>query len=326
MISRKTFNTALLTALLGVSAAAGAQPEQPIKILVGFPPGGAADTIGRLLGEGLATELKQPVIVDNRPGAGGRVAMLALKASAPDGLTYLIGPHATPLFSTLLYPADVLKYDVFTDFAPVAMLVSYPMALVVSENTGIKTAGDFAAWVKAHPGQASFGSAGLGAHTHFSGMQLGKAIGANLQVVPYRGNGPLIADLLGGQIAAGIMPAGDIRPHLASGKVRVVGLLGARRSPLLPDVPTIKEQGIDVDTGDGWIGMWAPAKTPQDQLVRMQNALRQVLARPEVRDILTNKVAFTPDFHPAEEMDAQLRKDLAHWEPVIKASGFTPEQ
>jgi tripartite-type tricarboxylate transporter receptor subunit TctC len=144
--------------------------------------------------------------------------------------------------------------------------------------------------------------------------------------VPYRGNGPLITDLLGGQIAAGIMPAGDIRPHLVSGKVRVVGLLGARRSPLLPDVPTFKEQGIDVDTGEGWMGMWAPAKTPQDQLVRMQNALRQVLAQPEVRDILTNKAAFSPDFRPAEEMDAQLRKDLAYWGPVIKASSFTPDQ
>lgn len=325
-MNRKTFNAALLAAVLGVSMTAGAQTDQPIKILVGFPPGGSTDTVARVLAEKMSTALKQPIIIENKPGAGGRLAAQSLKASAPDGLTYMMAPNATPVFQALLYPPAVLRYDMLKDFAPVAVVVSYPLALAVGEDTGIKTAKDFAAWVKAHPQQASFGTAGAGGHTHFSGLQLGKAIGVNLQVVPYRGNGPMITDLLGGQMPAGIMTAGDILPHQRSGKVRIVAVFGAKRSALLPDVPTLKEQGIDVDTGDAWTGMWAPAKTPQAQIDRMQNALKQVLALPEVREMLASKLALNPDFRPADEMDKLQRKELAYWRPVIKDSGFTPEQ
>jgi tripartite-type tricarboxylate transporter receptor subunit TctC len=148
----------------------------------------------------------------------------------------------------------------------------------------------------------------------------------DLQVVPYRGNGPLVTDLLGGQVPAGVMTAGDILPHQKSGKVRVVAVFGAKRSPLLPDVPTFMEQGINVDTGDAWTGMWAPAKTPEAQLERMQKALKLALDLPEVRDMLSNKATLTPDFRPAEEMDKLQRKELAYWAPIIKATGFTPEQ
>ncbi|SEB24858.1 Bug family tripartite tricarboxylate transporter substrate binding protein [Variovorax sp. YR216] len=325
-MNRKTFNAALLAAMLGVSMTAAAQSDQPVKILVGFPPGGSTDTVARVLAEKLSVVLKQPVIIDNKPGAGGRLAAQALKTAAPDGLTYMIAPNATPVFQALLYPPSVLRYDMLKDFAPVAVMVSYPLALAVGQDTGVKTAKDFAAWVKAHPQQASFGTAGAGGQTHFSGLQLGKAIGVNLQAVPYRGNGPLVTDLLGGQVAAGVMTAGDIVPHQGTGKVRVVAVFGAKRSPLLPDVPTFKEQGIDIDAGDAWTGMWAPAKTPPGQLDRMQNALKQVLDLPEVRDILMNKATLNPDFHPADEMDKLQRKELAYWGPVIKASGFTPDQ
>jgi tripartite-type tricarboxylate transporter receptor subunit TctC len=325
-VNRKTFNAALLAAMLGISVTAGAQPEQPIRILVGFPPGGSTDTVARVLAEKISVVLKQPIIIDNKPGAGGRIAAQALKSAAQDGLTYMIAPNATPVFQTLLYPTSTLKYDMLKDFAPVAVVVSYPLALAVSTDTGVKTAKEYVAWVKSNPQKASFGTAGAGGHTHFTGIQLGKAIGTSLQAVPYRGNGPLVTDLLGGQVAAGIMTAGDILPHQSGGKVRVVGVFGAQRSPLMPDVPTFKEQGIDIDTGDAWTGMWAPAKTPQAQIDRMQNALRQVLEMPEVRDILANKATLNPDFRPAGEMDRLQRKELAYWGPVIKASGFTPDQ
>jgi tripartite-type tricarboxylate transporter receptor subunit TctC len=122
------------------------------------------------------------------------------------------------------------------------------------------------------------------------------------------------------------MTAGDILPQQSAGKVRVVGVFGAKRSPLMPDVPTFMEQGIAIDTGDAWAGMWAPAKTPPDQIERMQNAIRHVLGLPEVRDVLINKATLNPDFRPAGEMDKLQRKDLAYWGPIIKASGFTPEQ
>jgi tripartite-type tricarboxylate transporter receptor subunit TctC len=314
----------LATLVLGASLAAHAQQET-IKLLVGFPPGGSTDTLARLMADKLGPLLKQPVVVDNKPGAGGRIAAQALKASAPDGLTYMVAPNATPVFQALLYPASVLRFDVLQDFTPVGMLASYPLALAVSPQVPAKTAAEYVQWLKANPAKTSFGTAGAGGQTHFSGVQFGKATGLDMQVVPYRGNGPLITDLVGGQVPAGVLTAGDILPQQKAGRVKVLGVFGAKRSPLLPDVPTLLEQGINVDTGDGWTGVWAPAKTPKAQLERMQRALKEVLALPDVRETM-QKLAFTPDFRPGEEVDAIERKELAYWGPIIKASGFTPEQ
>lgn len=324
---RSSFLKSLLAlTLAGAGLAAQAQTDQPIKLLVGFPPGGSTDTIARLLADKMATVLKQPVMVDNKPGAGGRLAAQALQAAPADGLTYMIAPNATPVFQTLLYPQAVLKYDMLTDFAPVGMIASYPLALVVNAQSGLKTAKDYAAWVKGNAKNTSFGTAGAGGHTHFSGIQLGKAMGTDLQVVPYRGNGPLITDLLGGQVPAGIMTAGDVLPHQKAGKVQVLGVFGAARSPLLPDVPTFMEQGLKIDTGDAWTGMWASAKAPKAMLERVQNALKYALELPEVRETLINKATLNPDFRPAAEMDRIQRQELTYWGPIIKATGFTPQQ
>lgn len=325
-MNRKIFTAVMAAALLGMGLHAQAQDKPVIKFLVGFPPGGSTDTVARLLADKMSVVLKQTIIVENKAGAGGRLAAQTLKSSAADGLTYMIAPNATPVFQTLLYPPEVLKYDMLKDFAPVGVVVSYPLALAVGQQTGVKTAKEYVAWVKANAKGNSFGSAGAGGHTHFSGIQLGKAIGVDLQVIPYRGNGPLVIDLLGGQVPAGVMTAGDILPNQKTGKVQVVGVFGAQRSPLLPDVPTFKEQGINIDTGDAWTGMWAPANTPKDKLAQIQNALKYALALPEVRDTLINKATLNPDFRPAEDMDRLQRKELAYWGPVIKATGFTPEQ
>jgi tripartite-type tricarboxylate transporter receptor subunit TctC len=316
---------AVLSLGLGLGLGAQAQDKAPIKILVGFPPGGSTDLVARLLAEKMAVVLKQPIIVDNKPGAGGRMAAQALKASAPDGLTYMIAPNATPVLQTLLYPVEVLKYDMLKDLTPVAVLVTYPLAIAVNTQSGVKNIKEYAAWVKANPKEASFGTAGAGGHTHFSGLQLGKAIGQPLQVVPYRGNGPMVTDLLGGQVPAGIMTAGDVLQHQKSGKVRVLAQFGAKRSPLMPDVPTLIEQGYNLDTGDAWTGMWAPAKIPPVELDRVQNAIKYVLALPEVREQLVNKATLNPDFKPAADMDALQRKELQYWAPIIKESNFKPE-
>jgi len=326
MRRQTVFKLAAMAVLsLGLGLAAQAQDRAPIKILVGFPPGGSTDLVARLLAEKMAMVLKQPVMVDNKPGAGGRMAAQALKASAPDGQTYMVAPNATPILQTLLYSVEVLKYDMLKDLAPVAVLVSYPLAIAVNTQLGVKNIKEYAAWVKANPKEGSFGTAGAGGHTHFSGLQLGKAIGQPLQVVPYRGNGPMVTDLLGGQVPAGIMTAGDVLQHQKSGKVRVLAQFGAKRSPLMPDVPTLIEQGYNLDTGDAWTGMWAPAKTPQAELDRMQNAIKYVLALPEVREQLINKATLHPDFRPAADMDALQRKELHYWGPIIKESNFKPE-
>lgn len=328
MIKRKIWSAILASAVLGLGLNAHAQAtDKPvIKFLVGFPPGGSTDTIARLLADKMSTVLKQTILVENKPGAGGRLAAQALKMAAGDGLTYMIAPNATPVFQTLLYPQAELKYDMLMDFTPVGMIASYPMALAVNAQTGLKTAKDYTNWVKDNPKNASFGTAGAGGQTHFTGVQLGKAIGTDLQVVPYRGNGPLVTDLLGGQVPAGIMTAGDILPHQKAGKVHVLGVFGAKRSPLMPDVPTFTEQGVTVNTGDAWTGMWAPAKTPQPVMERMENALKYALALPEVRDVLINKATLNPDFRSSADMDKLQRAELAYWGPIIKATGFKPEQ
>jgi tripartite-type tricarboxylate transporter receptor subunit TctC len=310
--------------MLGLAGAVQAQSDTPVRLIVGFPPGGSTDTVARVLGDELREQLKRPVIVENKPGAGGRIAAQALKSSPADGTAYMLAPNATAIFQNLLYSTAERKYDLLTDFTSVGVVVSYPLALAVSKKVKANNLKEYVEWLKANPNEGVFGTAGAGGHTHFSGLQLGKAIGVDLQVVPYKGNGPLVTDLLGSQIAAGVMTAGDILQHHKAATVKVLAVFGASRSPLMPDVPTVKEQGYDVDTGDAWTAVWAPAKTPKAEVERMQNALKAALEKPAIRENLTSKATLTPDYRPGAEMDKLVQKELAYWGPVIKASGFTP--
>lgn len=324
MINRKTFSTLLAATLLGLGLGAQAQDRPPIRILVGFPPGGAADSLSRILADKLRDQLKQQVIVENRPGVGGRLAAQGVKAAAPNGQTYMIAPNATFTFQHLTFPVSALGYDMTTDFTSVAQLTSYPMAMVVNASTGVKNAKEHAAWLKGHAERRTFGTAGAGGDTHFNGLQYGKLAGVDYQVVPYKGNGPLVIDLLGGQIMTGIMVAGDAVQHVRAGKLNAIGVFSNRRSPLMPEVPTMAEQGFDTGGSNGWMGMWAPANLPRAELERMQNALRTVLDQPEVKDILLSKLLQVSDFRPGADVDRQLKSELDHWGPIIKASGFKP--
>lgn len=327
-----TYPTLLRRSLLGLAMAAVAfgthaqGDKPPLKILVGFPPGGASDSLARLLSEKLRDELKQPVIVENRPGVGGRLAAEAVKSAAPDGLTYMIAPNATLVFQHLTYPVSVLKYDMTKDFTSVAQVASYPMAMVVNAGIGVKTAKEYVAWLKANPDKGTFGTAGQGGDTHFNGLQFAKVAGVDMTVVPYRGNGPLVTDMVGGQILTGNMVAGDALQHVRSGKLQYVGVFAPKRSPLLPDVPTMGEQGFDTGGGNGWLGIWGPARLHKVELERMQGALGRVLSNREVKEIMLTRFLQVPDYQPGSEVDKQLQAELAHWGPVIKASGFTPQQ
>lgn len=324
-----TFPTSTRRTLLalGLAAAFGAQAQgdKPIRIFVGFPPGGASDGVARVLADKLPTVLKQPVIVENRPGVGGRLAAQAVKAAAPDGTTLMVAPNATFVFQHLTYPVETLGYDMNKDFTAIARVNSYPMAMVVNAQTGVKTAKDYVAWRKTAAGQATFGTAGQGGDTHFNGLQFGKLAGLEMTVVPYRGNGPLVTDMLGGQLTTGNMVAGDALQHVKAGKLHFVGVFAKKRSPLIPDVPTMAEQGFDTGGDDGWMGVWGPAKMPAAEVQRLQDALRQVLAMPDVKDTLLTKFLQVPDFRPGSEVDKSLQAELAHWEPIIKASGFKPQ-
>ncbi|OOG53237.1 tripartite tricarboxylate transporter substrate-binding protein [Polaromonas sp. C04] len=295
-----------------------------IRILLGLPPGGGTDAIARYIANRLSEELGQPVIIESRPGVGGRLAADALMKAAPNGLTYMIAPNATPTFQTLVFGSQ-LKWNIWRDFAPVAGLVSYPLGMGVSLDTGATNAREFVEWVKAHPKQACFGTPGLGGQTHFLGVQFARAAGIQLPVIPYKGTPPLITDLLGGQVPAAVTLMDDLLQQHRAGKLRVLGIFSDKRSELMPDIPTFAEQGYKVSSGDGWTAMWAPAKTPPAEIARIQQALQKILANPQVKDDLMTRLAVMPHYRNAQEMAKAQRDELATWEPIVKASGFKPE-
>jgi len=302
-----------------------AQPDKPvIRILVGLPPGGGTDAIARFFADKLALELGQPVLIDSKVGAGGRFACDALMAAAPDGLTWMIAPNATPTFQTLVFGPQ-LKWQLFRDFAPVAALVAYPLGMAVAPSTGASSVAEFVAWARKHPRLASFGTPGLGGQNHFLGVQFAKEAGIELPVIPYKGTPPMVTDLVGGQVPAAISLMDGLLKHHRAGQVKVIGVFTPQRSALMPDIPTFAEQGFNVSSGEGWTGLWAPARTPAAELERMQRALQKLLAQPAVREHLTSKLAVSPAFKPAAEMAALQRAELAHWAPIIQASGFKPE-
>ncbi len=323
---RPTRRLALLTsaALLALPLLAPAQNKPPIRILIGFPPGGATDAIGRVVADKLPGVLGQPVIVDNKPGVGGRIAADMVLAAPADGQTYMIAPNATPTFQMLVFAKD-LKWDITRDFVPVAGIASYPLGMGVATQLGVGNAREFVEWAKKNPGKASFGTPGTGGQNHFLGVQLAKATGIDMPVTPYKGTPPMVTDLIGGHVPSAISLLDGMMAQHRAGKLRVIGVFTKERSPLMPDIPTFAEQGIDVSSGEGWTGMWARAGTPAAEVQRVSAAVRQVLQMPEVRETLSTKLWAHPHYRSGAELDALQKAELAHWAPIIKASGFKPE-
>ncbi len=326
MQRRQLIKSLVGASIMGGSLLAEAQEGAPIKILCGFAPGGLTDIVARLFADKLRTELNLSVIVENKAGAGGRLAAQALKAAAPDGRTYMIAPNSMPIFQEILYPRSVAGYDMLVDWAPVATLTTYPFGMVVQRSLGVKNAKEYVAWVKANPKQAMYGSGGAGGQGHFAGTQLSMAAGIDLLAIPYKGNGPLNVDLVGGQLPAAILPASDLMQHRSNPKLQILGLFENERSPLVPEVPTFAEQGLKFDVGRAWMGMWAPSKTPKADIARVENALRKILNDPVFREQLMHRLTMYPMFGTAADTDKLQRAELELWRPVIKASGFRPDQ
>ncbi|GAB3354514.1 MULTISPECIES: Bug family tripartite tricarboxylate transporter substrate binding protein [Giesbergeria] len=323
-LSRRTWLTASALALIGSALHAQGGDKPPIRILVGLPPGGGTDAIARYIAERLREPLGRPVIIDNRIGVGGRLAGDALMTAAPDGLTWMIAPNATPTFQTLVFGKQT-KWDIWRDFAPVAGLTSYPLGMAVNAELGIHNVQEFVQWVRAHPHKASFGTPGTGGQNHFLGVQFAKVAGIELPMTPYKGTPPMITDLIGGHVPAGISLMDELIKHRKSGKLKVIGIFSDQRSELVPDIPTFAEQGYKVSSGDAWTAMWAPAKTPVAEIARMQQALQKVLAQPQVKEYLMERLSVVPHYRNAEEMARLQRHELATWAPIIKASGFQPD-
>lgn len=311
-------------ALLALPQASWAQTKPAIRILVGFPPGGATDAIARVVADRLPNLLGQPVIIDNKAGVGGRMAADAVLAAPADGLTFMVAPNATPTFQMLVFGHQI-RWNIVKDFTPVATVASYPLGMGVALSTGATNAREFVEWVRKNPGKSSFGSPGLGGQNAFLGEQLAKTAGIDLPVTPYKGSPPMVNDLLGGHVPSAISLMDGMMAHHRAGKIRVIGIFTKERSPLMPDIPTFAEQGIDVTSGEGWTGMWARAGTPAAEIERMQKAIQQVLQMPEVREQMAQRLWVQPHYRNGADMDKLQRAELAHWEPIIKASGFKAE-
>lgn len=314
----------VLAAALAAPALVRAQGDRLVRILMGLPPGGGTDAIARAIADRLPAELGQPVIIESRLGAGGRLAADALLAAPADGSTWMIAPNATPTFQMLVFH-NVVKWDATRDFTPVAQLATYPLGMAASLATGATTVREFIDWARRNPKAASFGTPGLGGQNHFLGVAFAKEAGLELPVTPYKGTPPMVTDLLGGHVPAAISLMDGMLAHHRSGRIKVLGLFTEQRSELMPDIPTFAEQGLRITSGEAWTGLWAPPRTPAAEVERMQRAVQKVLAQPATREILTQRLAVTPAYLGGSEMNAKLKAELAYWEPVIRASGFKAE-
>ncbi|MEJ7928561.1 Bug family tripartite tricarboxylate transporter substrate binding protein [Ramlibacter sp. AN1015] len=320
------FASALLLplALVSLSAAAPAQaqsPSQPYRILVGFPAGGTIDVVARLLADEMKEDLGAPVVIDSRPGAGGQIAAQQLLQAPPDGRTLLLSPDHTMVMLPLTVKAPGFKPQ--TDFAPVGQVARYPGGLAVSTRVEARSMDEFFAWARNNPDRANVGIPAPGSIPQFMVHLLGQQTRAPLVAVPYRGSAPLVQDLMAGQITAGTTALGDFLEPQAAGKLRVIGVLGERRSPALPQVPTFAEQGYKIDW-EYWLGMFAPAGTPAAEVARINAALAKALAKPQVRQRM-QAIEFHPAHGSPEALGRLVRAGTEFWTPVVRSSGFVPQ-
>jgi tripartite-type tricarboxylate transporter receptor subunit TctC len=309
-----------LAALLAVLMSCTAQAQdRTVKFLVGFPAGASLDTMTRLVAEKMRGSLGQPVVVENRPGAAGQIAMTGVKNAAPDGLTLVM----TPLVTVVTAPhVQSLPYDPFADFTPVAHAADFLFAFAVGPATPAKDLKAYIGLVKQDAKYANYASAATGSLPHFFSLLFAEKAGLKMNHIGYKGTAQAMPDLLGGQIAAFMGTVADVGPQHKAGKIRALATSGAQRSRHLPEVPTFKELGYDIE-GAGWYAAYAPAKTPKDAVDRLSKAIIDAIKSPDVREKLDN-FGMEPTGLGPEELARIHRRDYEQWGPVIKASGFKP--
>lgn len=309
----------LAAGMAPLSAGAQELPAGPIRILVGFPAGGGTDIMGRIIADRLRERTGRAFVVENRPGAAGILAGEALKTANPDGQTLLLAPIASAVMIKLTFQRP--SYDPLVDWAPVGLLGTFQLVLGVANRLGVRTVAEFVAWAKANPKEASFGNTAVGSLPHFFGLMFGRAAGFDFQAIPYRGAAPLIQDLVSGQVPAGTAAFTDFYSHHQGGKLRILATSGAKRVGVAPDLPTFVESGFPEVQGDGWLGFFAPARTPP-QLVSAFNREIVAAARdPAVRSRLT-ELGLEGEPSTPEALAELQRRDIEKWRPIVAASGF----
>jgi tripartite-type tricarboxylate transporter receptor subunit TctC len=310
----------LVASVFSLAAAAQPFPSKPLRIIVPFSPGGVADSSARVISEKLGARLGQSVVVENRPGASGNIGTQQVAASAPDGYTLLLGFDGTMVVNPHVYAK--LPFDTLRDFAPVTKLGDATLILVAHPSVPAKDLREFLQIAKKQ--NFSYGSAGTGSTPHLAGELLAQRTGIGLTHVPYKGGGQAMGDVVGGQIPLVFTAIATAQQFVKAGKLKGLGVSSTRRSSSLPDVPTFVESGLDGFVVDSWVGILAPAKTPQPIVARLQKEIAAVLAEPEMRERYAT-LGIEPAGNSPEQFTEQIRADLARWEKVVKQAGIRIE-
>ncbi len=302
--------------MLAVLPLALAQDKTNLKILVGFPPGGSADTIARQMAIALKDDYAS-VMVENKPGAAGRIALQQLKKSAPDGQTVIVLPSGPMVLFPHVYKN--VGYDAVKDFTPISLLARFQFGIVSGPASNVKSIAEMLAKAKSDPANASYGTPGAGSLPHFLGVLLEQSAGVSLNHVPFQGGAPANTALLGGHVGYKMDVVSETAPFHRDGKVRIIAVTGAKRDAQVPEVPTLKEQGINMEA-TAWFAMYGPAGMPAATLAKLEGQVRKAVSRPEMREQLT-KLGNEPVGSTSAELAAEQKADLARWEKPIKATG-----
>lgn len=312
---------ALACAALGVFSTAGlAQPypSKPIRLIVPFPPGGTTDVVARLVAAKISAAWGEQVVTDNRPGAGGTIGTEIAAKSPADGYTILMGSITTHAVNPALYKK--LNFDPIKDFTPVVLAVSSPQLLVVHPSVPAKNAREFIALAKSKPGQLNYASAGAGTSPHLTFELFKSAAGIDVVHIPYKGTGPAITELVGGQVQAMITGVVALMPHVKSQKLRALAVTSAKRVEAIPDVPTLEESGLKNFDVSSWFGFFVPAGTPKPIVAKLNAEVRKVLAMPDVRERLFGLGA-DPAGDTPEEFAHYVKSEMERWGKVVRATG-----
>ena len=315
--------TCLLIAALAFAATSHAQdyPAKPIRLVVPYSPGGPVDIVGRLTAQKLTDELKQQVIVDNRAGGGGNIAVEIVARSLPDGYTLMMGANGTNAINPNLYPR--LTVNAARDLVPIGMVASSPMILVVHPSVPANSTRELVALAKAKPGTINFASSGSGSTAQLSSELFKSMAGINIVHVPYKGAGPALTDLVGGQVQIMFTGISSTLPYVKAGRLKALAVSSEKRVPILPEVPAVNEEiaGYEVST---WYGVFAPVQLPKPYIGKLNQTLAKVFATADARQRLTALGAEPVTLSPAEFAVA-IRREIAKWAKVIKDAGVHPE-
>ena len=309
---------AALSLVMCELAVAQSYPSKPIRFVVPFAPGGGTDIVARILAQRLNEALSQPVVADNRGGAGSTVGTDIVCKAPADGYTLLLG-NISLAFNVWLY--KTLPYNAIKDLAPVTMVAVQPNIVVVHPSVPAKSIREFADYARANPDKLSFASAGAGSGTHLAGEMLKDRLKIDMLHVPYKGTGPAVTDLIGGQVQVMISTFASALPHVRSGRLRALGVTSARRSPATPDVPTLMESGVPDYDYSTWYALFVPAGTPRPVIDKLNQAARQVLATDDMQQKFDAQ-GVEPWSGTAAELGAYLRAETAKWGKVVRAAGI----